>query len=194
MDQGTREPEIRDALHRKLLKKQHSCKKTIVINELGLNHGRQRIDIAVLNGKLHGYEIKSSQDSLNRLEKQLAAYELYFERLTLIVAENHLEGVVKMAPRWCEIIVLRKGARGAIYFRQYRRAQRNSKVDINSLLHLLWKKEALEFISELNIDGEYSRRSRVKLYELIAQVAGIEEVIDWTKKCFESRVNWRAVQ
>ena len=49
---------IRAAFHGKILRRQHLCPETLVLDELGLMHGRCRADIAVVNGCLIGYEIK----------------------------------------------------------------------------------------------------------------------------------------
>lgn len=63
--------EIRSALHRKKLRQLHERADTLVIDELGLAHAKARVDVAVINGCLHGYEIKSAQDTLDRLAGQL---------------------------------------------------------------------------------------------------------------------------
>ena len=47
---------------------------TVVIEELGLCRGQVRVDVAVVNGLLHGYEIKSDRDSLRRLGVQVEVY------------------------------------------------------------------------------------------------------------------------
>ncbi len=49
--------EIRQNFHRKILRRQHAQKNTLVIDELGLNHGRCRADIAVVNGHFWGFVI-----------------------------------------------------------------------------------------------------------------------------------------
>lgn len=62
-----RDRDVRQALHRKVLKEHHGDADTLVLDELGLRHGTCRVDIAVVNGYLHGYEIKSDSDTLERL-------------------------------------------------------------------------------------------------------------------------------
>lgn len=54
-----RDIDVRNALRRKVLKKHEGEADTRVLDELGLRHGVARIDIAVVNGWLHGFEIKS---------------------------------------------------------------------------------------------------------------------------------------
>lgn len=59
--------DIRSVL-RSRLSFQHAAEAdTVVIEELGLCRGQVRVDVSVVNGLLHGYEIKSDRDSLRRL-------------------------------------------------------------------------------------------------------------------------------
>ena len=53
---------IRESFHRQVLKRYRRSPHTLVLNELGLRHGKCRADIAVVNGSLTGYEIKSDDD------------------------------------------------------------------------------------------------------------------------------------
>ena len=64
---GTTDANIRSALHAKRLRRARSQPDTLVIDELGLAHAKSRIDVAVINGCIHGYEIKSAKDTLDRL-------------------------------------------------------------------------------------------------------------------------------
>jgi hypothetical protein len=63
--------DIRLALHAKRLRRLKTHPNTLVIDELGLAHAKSRIDVAVINGCIHGYEIKSDKDTLDRLSKQI---------------------------------------------------------------------------------------------------------------------------
>jgi hypothetical protein len=54
---------IREALKRHLNHLHAGDAKLRIIEELGVEHGAARIDIAVINGVLHGYEIKSDRDT-----------------------------------------------------------------------------------------------------------------------------------
>jgi hypothetical protein len=58
-----------------------------IIEELGVVHGKSRIDIAVINGLMHGYEIKSDKDTLQRLPEQMNMYNSVFNKVTLVVGK-----------------------------------------------------------------------------------------------------------
>ncbi|WP_052770006.1 sce7726 family protein [Paenibacillus sp. IHB B 3415] len=53
---------------------------TIVVDELDVCFGSARVDVAVINGRLHGFEIKSESDNLDRLPSQIEFYSRVFER------------------------------------------------------------------------------------------------------------------
>jgi hypothetical protein len=189
----TKDFEIRSALHKKILQRNHECSSTFVIDELGLAHGKKRIDVAVLNGCLHGYEIKSSKDNLTRLPEQLKEYQRSLQKLTLVVAENHLEEVMTLAPKWCGIFLVTKGSRGGISFSKIQRATVNPNIDTIALAHLLWRKEAIELLVRLGVDDKEIKGSKLKLYENISTLISVKELVIWIKEQFSKRENWRLV-
>lgn len=183
--------EIREALHRKVLKAYHKCNSTVIVDELGLAHGKKRIDIAVLNGHLHGYEIKSAKDTLLRLPDQLREYRKSLQKLTIVVAPNHLGGVLSIAPEWSGIIEAQKGPRGGINFTTIRKATINPGVDGVALAHLLWRKEAVELLARLGVSEKELNKPRKQLYEIIASEASLAELVSWIKEKFMARETWR---
>lgn len=183
--------EIRKAFHAQKLKDYHNCQNTIVVDELGLIHGKNRIDIAVFNGCLHGYEIKSAKDNLDRFPNQLSVYRECLEKLTFVVAPTHLEAVSSMSPQWCGILLAEKGERGGITFSTIRRAQKNPEVSAVSFAHLLWKSEAIELLGRLGIERDKQNVSRSELYKQLSELASIEELSAWIKEQFMKRDTWR---
>lgn len=78
------DPQIRAALHKQKLKHLHARPDTLIVDELGLVHADVRVDVAVINGHLHGFEIKSAIDTLSRLPRQIKLYEECLEKLTIV--------------------------------------------------------------------------------------------------------------
>ena len=107
--------EIRHYFHKKKLRKHHAAKNTLVVDELGLKHGKCRADIAVINGHLDGFEIKSDRDTLSRLSDQISVYNLVFDHATLIVGPRHIEEAKTQVPEWWGVIFCEEGRRGAAY-------------------------------------------------------------------------------
>ena len=75
--------DIRKALLESLRSEHAEDPSTLILQELAVCDGSARVDVAVLNGSLAGFEIKSERDSLNRLESQIENYARCFDSLTI---------------------------------------------------------------------------------------------------------------
>jgi len=173
------------------LRRQHAQKDTLVIDELGLNHGRCRADIAVINGYLVGYEIKSNNDSLRRLEEQVKSYNAVFDRASIIVGGRYVNSIQKYVPEWWGVIVSVRGPRGAVNFDTIREAQTNKNVDPMSIAQLLWRDEAAEILSQKKLPQKILRQPRAVLYEHLVKLLDIRELRKFIREYFKKRRNWR---
>ena len=83
-----REPEIRAGLKGWIAETlgPHSA----IIDELAIKHGKYRVDLCAITDRLHGYEIKSDQDTLKRLPAQSKHFSLVFHRMTLVIGPGLL--------------------------------------------------------------------------------------------------------
>lgn len=143
-----RDRDVRLALHQKVLMDHHGDENTLVLDELGLRHGACRVDIAVVNSFLHGYEIKSDADTLYRLPNQIIVYGLVLDRVTLVVGKTHIQEVTSWLPDWWGIKIVSVGPRGGITFESYRPASMNPNIDPVALSELLWRSEV---VSEIGV-------------------------------------------
>lgn len=183
--------QIRDSFHRKRLRRQHAHRRTLVVNELGLNHGRCRADIAVANGRLVGYEIKSDRDSLDRLAEQVKSYNAVFDRAFMIVGERHVKSVRKYIPKWWGVIASTRGPRRAINFKTLRQARKNEHVDPTSVARLLWRGEATEILQEKGIPPKILRKPRAVLYKYLVEMLSTQELQKTVRHYLKKRRNWR---
>lgn len=187
----TIDSEIRSAFHAQKLIDYHKCPDAMVIDELGVAHGKNRIDIAVVNGCIHGYEIKSSKDNLLRISSQLDSYVKCFEKLSVITAENHLDALMKKTPEWCGIILAEKEQQGNIKFTTLRESKTNPDVDIVAMAHFLWKKETIEMLKSLGADKDMLKGTRINLYKNLSRMITIPELSEKIKYLFMGREEWR---
>ena len=183
--------QIRTSFHHKCLRKYHCDSSTLIVDELGLRHGKCRADIAVINGHLIGYEIKSEVDSLRRLNTQIDSYNAVFDRVSAIVAECHLEETITMIPKWWGIISVSEGQRGAMYFKTIRRSKQNTHVDDCAVAQLLWRNEAQEILANLGIGGKQLRERRANLYEYLTSSLNSSDLRRIVRKYLMKRTNWR---
>ena len=92
------------ALTHKILLGKHSLQTASMLNEFRV--GECKADLAILNGTSTVYEVKSERDSLNRLERQVAAYAKVFARVYVIAAEDHVDAVKGSVPEDVGILLL----------------------------------------------------------------------------------------
>lgn len=186
-----RDRDVRQALHRKVLREHHGDSNTLVLDELGLRHGTCRVDIAVVNGYLHGYEIKSDSDNLDRLPSQVAVYGAVLDRATLVVGERHLEKAMPLVPDWWGIKVATAGPRGGITFETAQPFQQNSAIDPLALAELLWRPEVVEILKDRGTPAELLRKPRAVLYQHLAVTVELGELRDLIRQRLKARARWR---
>lgn len=185
------DPIIRRNFHRKRLRKYHADKNTIVIDELGLNHGKNRADIAVLNGLMVGYEIKSDHDSLYRLEEQIKSYNAIFDKVNVIVGLRHIKNIHNYIPGWWGIIIASKGLRNAVKFDLMRKSSRNEQLNPISIAKLLWRDEVIQLLKQRQIPSRLLRQPRSFLYEILVDLVDIVELRTSVRETLKMRNNWR---
>lgn len=135
--------EIRLTLKRDILPLE--CWDYRVLDEFGIAGGAARVDVAAIGAtELVGYEIKSELDSLRRLERQQSLYSAVFDRVTLVVAPNHLEHAISRVPEWWGIIEIGRENETRIALHRLREATPNPSPDLVSTLALLWRIELVE--------------------------------------------------
>src|SRR4051812_41988278 len=99
------ESEIRAALIEKLASTP-AGRGAAFITEMFLDSFARRADVVMANGKLAAFEIKSERDTLERLHGQLSTYLRFFEQVTVVCAEKHLEAVKLHVPESVGIIAV----------------------------------------------------------------------------------------
>lgn len=163
---------------------------TRIINELGIDFGKSRVDIAVVNGILHGYEIKSESDTLNRLPNQISHYNLLFERMTIVVDKKHLEEVSNIVPDWWGLTLVKK-VKGTVSLVQKRKGRRKTSQDKEILLKLLWKEELEAFIDHIGYPKAMKRMKKLELLKVFNEEVKIEIVRPFVYEALKERQYWR---
>jgi len=183
--------EIRQNFHKKRLRRQHAQKDTLVIDELGLNHGKCRADIAVVNGQFVGYEIKSNNDSLRRLEQQVRSYNEVFDKVSIIIGDRYINSIQNYIPDWWGVIVSVRGPKGGVNFDTIRKARTNKNIEPISIAQLLWRDEAAEILSLKKLPPKILRQPRDVLYEQLADLLTANELRKIVRDYLKKRRNWR---
>lgn len=190
-DSLTKDADIRRALHAKRLQKIKAQPDTLVIDELGLAHAKSRVDVAVINGCIHGYEIKSAKDNLDRLASQIDIYRKTLQKLTIVAAPKHIESIFSDAPDWCGVIAAKQGPRGGISFHVLRNAAANPDIDPVMMAHLLWRDEVIWLLDRAGYAPKDLRRPRKQLYQMLCEAMTLAEITASIRSFMVQRRTWR---
>jgi hypothetical protein len=183
--------DVRRAAHQHLLGHARRCPDTLVVDELGLDHGASRIDIAVINGHIRGLEIKAEADTLSRLPRQIDAYGKVVDRATLIAAERHVGPATDILPSWWGIITVNRAANGSVRFRRLRAERANPELDALTLVRLLWRTEVVELLRDLGCDTRTLRSPRAILYPALVAAMPKTRLRATVRATLRSRARWR---
>jgi hypothetical protein len=186
--------QLRRALKSKVLARYAKDPNTRIVDELGLRHGLARVDIAVVNGIIHGYELKSDKDNLKRLPHQIHVYSSVLDKVTLVVGIRHALEATELLPDWWGIKIARVGSRGAFEFEAYRTARLNPSLDPLSICKLLWRDEALTLLDELGEAAGVRHKPRAIVYSRLSQVADLGNLQERVRRQLKARTNWRVVE
>lgn len=162
-----RDIDIRRALRVEMARRHCGEPDTLIVEELGLCQGTARIDLAVVNGSIHGYEIKSEHDTLARLPNQTDIYNRALEFITIVVAPIHVNKIGKIIPAWWGILcALQDG--NDLRLEQSRESARNPEIMPFALAQFLWREEALQALADHGLAIGMRHKSRDHLWRRIA--------------------------
>jgi len=162
----TRDSDIRRVLLADLVDRYNDPEHDLIVEEFGCNSARA--DVAVINGSLHAFEIKSDSDSLDRLPSQIEAYQGVFEYVTLVCGRRLLERARIKVPDWWGLQrALYKS--GHVVLRNIRAPKPNPSQDALALAGMLWKVEGLACLRKHGHKVVTSRNTAEEVSNAVAE-------------------------
>ena len=185
-----RDSDIRAALVTQVLVDHLEEPDTLVRHELGICAGRRRVDVAVINGEIAGWEIKSDEDTLARLAGQVHAYGQVLDRATLVTTPRWADRAAEHIPEWWGMTVVEQ-VDDVVVIHPHRAPADNS-VQLNpmSLAQLLWRDEALDELRERGQARGLSSKARHYVWERLADVVPLEELRSVVRRRLKARREW----
>ena len=183
------EARIKETLHPWL--RQRHGEDALIVDELGTGAGQGRIDVAAIDTAVHAYEIKSAQDSLARLERQVKLDSKVAETATLVTAVEHAEKAAKMVPTWWGLVIAGTDENtGEVCLSTAKEPEPNTGRSPYTVAQYLWRQEALEELKALGCAAGLNKAARHYLWLRLAQVATLEEVAATSARRMRSRADW----
>ena len=184
--------DIRIAIREKILADYYADSNSRVVEEMGIFQGVSRIDIAVIGDSLYGYEIKSENDTLYRLNHQLQYYRQVFDYLTFVVSVKHENSIKSVLPEWCGLIVVSEQAQpDSLLLTHKIKPERNPEINSLAIAQLLWKDELLCILNNIGIKKGLSNKSKRYLWQIAADNFSIKELSELVRQFLKKRTEWR---
>ena len=165
---------------------------TLMLDELGILNGSTRIDIAVVNGEIAGFELKSERDTLDRLPMQRDLYNLVLDRVSLVVAENHRDKALALIPDWWGVWIAHPITGARVEVSQEREALPNPGLDAETICSFLWRDEALAILERNEAARGVKSKPREVLYHRLAEVLSLDAIRHEVRNALKVREGWRA--
>ena len=186
------EQELRAVVKSIMLAEHADDPNTRILDELALRHGAARVDIAVVNGSIHGFELKSDCDNLKRLPYQIQIYNSVLDKVTLIVSARHAEKAIRLVPAWWGVTIAKSKALARFDFETARKPTSNPCIDPISVCRLLWREEALNLLAEFGAASPVRHKARAAIYVRLSEVADLETIQRRVRHQLRSRTAWRS--
>lgn len=186
-----RDRDIRSVLRNRLNAEHSNDPDTLVMDELGLCQGIARIDIAVVNGSINGFEIKSERDTLDRLSGQQQIYSRALNQVTIVAGGSHIHKVLSSVPEWWGVERAEAAPNGIILM-TLREPENNPSIDAYAVAQLLWRNEALSILTERGLEKGMLSKPRRALWTKLAADLQIDELCTVVRQQLKARVNWRS--
>ena len=189
-----RDADVRSVLLERL-HRNHADDGSLILNELGLRQGETRVDIAVVNGEISGYEIKSSSDTLVRFPHQQALYSEVLDRAWIVTTSERIEQLKPTLPEWWGIMAAseHRDVEG-VQLDIIRRATKNTNQNALAIAQLLWRSEALALLEAIGADKGVTSKPRPVLWNRIIETYTLEELCGAVRRVLKARTNWRIDQ
>lgn len=180
-----KDPNIRHLLRQTELLQYLNDPRSKVVEELKIPVAKARIDMAVINGAFHGYEIKSASDTLQRLPSQLVAYSYIFDYLTVVTEEKYHDKILELIPAWVGLSICCGDSIETIQ-KGFSNPQKNGF----HIAKLLWNEELIDILTVLNIPFKRQQRNWL-LCEILSQNVEIEELSLIVRERLKQRIDWK---
>lgn len=185
-----RDRDVREAIRAQLEADHSDDKDTFIVEEMGIWSGSVRVDVAVINGELSGFELKSAKDTLTRLPQQSHLYNDVFDRMTIVTADNHLKGCLGMVPEWWGVTIATSHPSGGVGLTHWRKPLLNPSQNSLQIVRLLWKEEAMQVLDRHGLVKGLKSKPVHAAHNRIAEELPLEVIKNEVRSCLKSRENW----
>jgi len=178
-----REQDIKIALIDWLYKKGMLSDATI-INEMVVANWSRRADLAIANGSLQAFEIKSDFDSLKRLDGQLKIFKSSFEKVTIVCAPKFTCEVSKRVSSDVGVVEFQSNNNG-VRFKVIQKGRICSRLNKVVYLGFLLKSELKDLLNQHGIT--FSNELHRDYLEVLASKLSLTKIREFVITSIKNR-------
>jgi len=183
MTELLREQDVKIALIDWLYKKGMLSDATI-INEMVVANWSRRADLAIANGSLQAFEIKSDFDSLKRLDGQLETFNSRFEKVTIVCATKFTCEVSKRVSSDVGVVEFQSDNSG-VRFKIIKKGRVCSRLNKGVYLDFLLKSELKDLLNQYGIT--FSNDSHRDYLEVLASRLALNKIRNFVITSIKNR-------
>lgn len=187
------ESEIREVLRAFARRLSTSDTDALLVEEVAVDGGRNRIDMLYFGESTIGVEIKSARDDLSRLPAQAASFSEYFEYMILVADAKFVGRAIDILPEWWGIFEISK-RKDRTKLLKVREPNRNPSVKNEYLLEFLWKSELLSLLERVQKAASGERLAKRDLRRELVCNADANELRRWSLNAILDRQDWRGIR
>jgi hypothetical protein len=191
MAEKMKDQDIRTILLAELNRRYAKDTNTLILEEFGVKNGAARIDLVIINHRIHGYEIKSDLDSLNRLSEQVRIFSCVVDRMTLVVGYRHAYNALKMVPEWWGVRLAEKKEKGGVVLTSARLSHNNPSIDLQAAVALLWRDEGLTILEKMGEADGVRTKTRGEIFRRLVAISEPDSLRSMIRQQLRSRKEWR---
>lgn len=184
-----RDHDVRSAVRLMLASQYAGDDDTRIVEEMGVWSGSVRIDIAVINGMLSGFELKSESDTLDRLPAQIDLYCKVFDQVVLVVGERHAPKALQVIPAWWGVTVASEVGQ-EVSLATARVPEQNPAPDLRIVAKLLWKDEALRVLESRGMARGWRGKPVGVIHDRLADALNYDELSSAVRAALKARLQW----
>jgi hypothetical protein len=181
--------DVRHAVRKRLNRLHKGEADTLIVEEMGIWANFVRIDVAVINGEFHGFELKSERDTLARLPRQASVYNEVFDRVTLVMAEKHCRKAADKIPDWWGILSARTTKRGHVALKTERRPRLNPCISLIHVARLFWKSEAIAVLEKHGLSRGFKSKTSEEIAQRLASSLPLDTLRDEARAAMKARAS-----
>lgn len=158
-----------------------------VVEELGIENGASRIDLALVAETIAGYEIKSDFDSNARLYNQIHSYNRVFDYIYIVTSPVSAKSINGILPSWWGVLHGQRNTDGLVQLTELKKPSHNPGKDIYSLLTLLKRDELNGFAEDKQLPKKIIKGNKPALLDSLADSTTLDEASHYVTEKLRAR-------